>query len=397
MDFWRSLSGMVEAELTSADSSAALGAINRAGITLYRTRQKGELTLSFRIQRSDYLRLSALAKKRGERLELSRRNGIYWVGKKLLHRPLLLLGVTLPIFLSCYLPTRVLFVRVIGNEAIPSRQIIAEAERCGIVFGASRRAVRSEKMKNALLQAIPQLQWAGINTFGCTAVISVRERSIPRDTGKNSSVSSIVALRDGVISEITALEGTPVCKSGEAVKRGQLLISGYTDCGICIRAGQARGEVFALTQRSVDAILPANYDVKGEIIGTDKKYSLRIGKKQINFYKDSGILDTTCDKMYSVESIVLPGGFRLPLSLVTEQRTYYSCASAKLEESEAEAVLSEFASNYLARSMTAGEIRDRTESLTASGAVYRLAGRYACCEMIGKIQIEENPNNYEAD
>lgn len=34
-------------------------------------------------------------------------------------------------------------------------------------------------MKNALLSAIPELQWAGVNTYGCRAVISVRERTLP--------------------------------------------------------------------------------------------------------------------------------------------------------------------------------------------------------------------------
>ena len=37
--------------------------------------------------------------------------------------------------------------------------------------------IRSEKVKNSLLQRIPQLQWAGINTDGCVAVISVREKT----------------------------------------------------------------------------------------------------------------------------------------------------------------------------------------------------------------------------
>ena len=241
MDMWRSLSGMVEVELTSADPAAALRAINAAGITVYNARQKGDLTLWFGLHRQAYRRLRTLTKKRGERLTLNGRSGIYWAGRRLLSRPILLGGILLIIALTLFLPTRVLFVQVEGNDHIPARLILEAAADCGIDFGANRREVRSEKMKNAILSAVPQLQWAGINTYGCRAVISVRERTEPDKEEPQSGVSSIVAMRDGVISQLTVTKGNPVCKVGQAVKAGQVLISGYTDCGICIRASHAGG------------------------------------------------------------------------------------------------------------------------------------------------------------
>ena len=92
----------------------------------------------------------------------------------MLFRPVLLAGLGILFLLAMYLPSRVLFIRVEGNMQIPDRQILAAAEECGIRFGASRREVRSEKVKNALLSSVPQLQWAGVNTAGCVATISVR-------------------------------------------------------------------------------------------------------------------------------------------------------------------------------------------------------------------------------
>ena len=68
---------------------------------------------------------------------------------------------------------------------------------------------------------------------------------------KSAGVGSIVASRDGVITSITTTKGTPLCKAGQAVKAGQILISGYTDCGISIRADPAEGEVFAETYREM--------------------------------------------------------------------------------------------------------------------------------------------------
>ena len=394
MDLWTSLTGMVGVELTSADPAGALSAVNAAGITVYYARQTGDLTLRFALRRSDYKRLQALARRRGDRASLDSRRGIYWALRTLLSRPILTGGMLLLLGLSLYLPSRVLFIQVDGNVSIPSQLIIEKAADCGIGFGASRREVRSEKMKNALLQAIPQLQWAGVNTSGCTAVISVRERTEQKTAPELNSVSSIIAARDGVIRELTVLSGNPVCKTGQAVKAGQVLVSGYTDLGICIRATHARAEVFAETQRNLHAVLPSQYSERTEIIHQEKKYSLIFGKKQINFYKGSGISDTTCVKMKTVDYLTLPGGFRLPIALVTEEWTSYDCVAVEIPQTKAEAILKEFSDRCLSVLMVAGRIDARYETVALSDGVFRQYGTYACYEMIGKTKLEENLENY---
>lgn len=394
MDFWRSLSGMVEAELTSADPANALSAINGAGITIFNARQVGDLTLQFGLLRRDHRRLRALAKRRGERLTFSHQRGLYWFGRQMLKRPILTGGILLLLFLTLYLPGSIYFVEVEGNVSLPARLIIEKAEECGLRFGADRRAVRSEKMKNALLQAIPELQWAGVNTYGCRAVISVRERSDMERQEPSTGVSSVVAVRDGVIREMTVLSGTAVCKTGQAVKAGQVLISGYTDLGLCIRATRAQGEVFAQTQRELKAVIPCECMDRTQLSHQEKKYGLIIGKKQINFYKDSGISDTTCDKMYTVNYMTLPGGLSLPIALVTEVWSYFDEQPLLITQESAEDILSDFSGHYLAGIMTAGQIEQRWEVLRWEESLCSLQGRYACVEMIGKTRFEENLDNY---
>lgn len=394
MNFWRSLSGMVEVRLTSADLAQALAAINRAGIEIFSACQVGDLTLSFTIRRIDFKRIRRLVRKRGETLELVARDGMYWALRRLSQRPVLLLGFALILVLTLYLPGKIYFVEVEGNTAIPSAQIIERAAQCGIGFGSDRRKVRSEKMKNALLQAMPELQWAGINTYGCRAVISVKERPSEEAINDKGRVSSIVASRDGVIKKITVESGNRLCVPGQAVKAGQVLISGYTDCGICIRATRAQGEVYAETQRDLTAVLPLQYVQKGQNQGQEKKYSLLIGKKLINFCKDSGISDTTCDKMYAVDYITLPGNLRLPIALVTETVVSYDTSEVTMDKDSAQRLIENFSTGYLTDTMIAGQIMQRFQTLQWSETACTLWGRYACQEMIGKTRLEENLQDY---
>ena len=392
MDLWKSLNGMVQIELTSADPAAAISHINSAGIEIYDAKREDEdIITRFLVRRQDIKKLKVLTEKRGYAMTVCRRCGIYWIGKKLLHRPVLTVGVLLFLIIAMYIPTRVFFIEIEGNTTIPTRLILEKCQECGISFGASRKDVRSEKMKNALLQAIPELQWAGINTSGCTATITVRERTAEQLPEQICGVSSIIAARDGVVTQIIATNGNPICRVGQAVKAGEVLISGYTDCGIIIQATQAKGEVYAVTNRSFAAVSPLNWQSQETKISTEKKYSVIIGKKRINFYKGSGISDASCDKMYEESYITLPGDFQLPIILVTETVDYYEDAGVTLQEPN----LQSFAYRYLQKQMIAGTVVSGQEDGWTEDGVYRFQGNYACTEMIGQVRSEETVKPYE--
>lgn len=396
MGLRRSVSGLITVELTSADIASALGIINGAGITLMNVQRKDDLTVQFTLRRNQLRKLQKMTDKRGERLKIIRQNGLYWLLKRMPKRPVLIAGIGLLLILTLFLPTRVLFVEVEGNVAIPTRRIIETSAQCGVGFGSRRREVRSERMKNALLEAIPELQWAGINTYGCRAVISVRERSEPEEQQKLSGISSIIADRDGVIREMTVLQGSPACKVGQSVKTGQLLVSGYTDLGICIRGSRAMAEIFAETQRDLTAVYPTQCTARGALTRSEKKYSLIFGKNRINFFKGSGISGTTCDKMYSEYYLTLPGGFCLPVAIGVEQWRWYECLSDPVEQ-DAEAFLRGFSETYLTDIMIAGRIDARFETISPIDGGWCLTGKYACYEMIGKSRLEENLLDYEAN
>lgn len=383
-----SLTGDVTIEITSADVSALLTAISESGILMKDVEIVSDLCVRLVLSRTGFKRLKTIVGRKGEEYRIVGRAGIYWGVKNLLHRPVLVMGLCVLTFLTMFLPSRILFIEVEGNIQIPKRLILEQVQMHGVSFGADRSAIRSERIKNGLLGAIPELQWVGVTTDGCVANIHVRERSEAAQQKQDFAVTSMIASRDGVIQSITANRGTALCKVGQAVIKGQVLISGYTDCGLSIRADEAEGEIFARTNRNLSVVTPEIQLTKGGITRSEKKFSLIIGKKRINFYKDSGILDTTCVKMYTEKYMTLPGDLRLPVILVEEEWIYYDLTEN--ETSDAETVLLDFADRYLVSQMIAGQILYRSEALNGCS----LEGQYACLEMIGQVRYEEKlPEN----
>ena len=390
MGFWHSLAGTVAVEVVGADISYVLAQINRAEITLRNITYTGAITVRAEINRSDLRKITGIVEKLDGKIRVVNRNGAYWALKRLLYRPVLVIGIAVILLAALLLPRRVYFVNVEGNISIPTKLILEKAEECGIRFGAVRMNVRSEKMKNALLSAVPELQWAGVNTSGCVATISVREKSVLDEKKEEvSGITSIVALRDGVISDLTVVQGNGVCQVGQAVKKGQLLVSGYTDVGLTIKATQAKAEIYAQTLRNIQMITPSPTSLRGEVSGKKTRYALRIGKKLIKLYKDSGISDGSCVKMYSEEYLTLPGNFQLPVSVVRE--TLITCDAP--EESSVQANnydwMESAASDYLQNQMIAGRILAADVQTQIYEDSCTMEGTYACVEMIGKVKQEE--------
>lgn len=393
MGIIKSLAGLICVEITSAAAASTLSEANLHKIMLMKVTYISELVMQVYIYRSDYRRLCEIVHKTGGTIRIKHRSGIYWLLKGYLKRPVLLCSILICLVLTIFLPSRILFVHVDGNTSIPTRLIIEKAESCGISFGVSRRQVRSEQIKNALLSEIPQLQWVGVNTSGCTAVISVRERTANEQTQSAHGVGSIVADRDGIIRELTVIQGNPLCKVGQAVKKGQVLVSAYTDYGLTIKATRAQAEITAQTLRDLTLITPIRNTVRGDAVSSKLTFSLQIGKKLINFSNDSGISDTGCVKMYTRKYLTLPGGFTLPVALICQRTVLYqtNCATSSLLTDDD---MSEYSAQYLKSQMLAGQILQQNVSFDDGDDVRFLRGKYNCLEMIGKVVNEELGRKY---
>jgi similar to stage IV sporulation protein len=385
MGVFNPLSNFLQIELTGADISNSLRVINDRNIPISNLQIIDDLTVRFAIKHCHIKEIEDIAGRKGDSIAIVSRKGIFWTLQNLKKRIVLVAGMIVWISTAIILPGRILFVEVEGCDKVPANVILEAAQNVGIGFGASRRAVRSEKMKNSLLGTVPQLQWAGVNTYGCTAVISAREREDEKQK-QQFTVSQTIAASDGVITSCVVTGGTALCSEGQVVQKGEILISGYTDCGGVITAGRGYGEIFAQTRHPFVAVSPVERVLRDEIAEKQVRYSILFGKKRINFYKGSGIYDGSCVKMVSQYHLTLPGDYVLPVTVVKEKLVFYRSRRSQIDETKAETDLSHFVRNYICENGVALTIMDQQESIKKENGLIMLSGVYNCKEMIGREQ-----------
>ncbi len=384
--------GAVRLRLVSGDVTSSLARCNSKGIVLSDVRFLDPLTAEFTTESSKIASLRKIVDKSGDSLTvLSEARLGMWISA-VLCRPVLLAGLAIFLILSAFLPKRIFFVQVRGNERVPEKLILECAEGAGVSFGASREEIRSEKIKNNLLESIPELKWVGVNTSGCVATISVQEKAT-QEKKQEAAAARIVAVRDALITSCVVRKGNALCKVGQTVMNGQTLVSGLTDVGIAIENSGADAEIYGYTTRSLRVILPDPAEKWKEDVSENTGYSLLVGKKLINLWKDSGILGNRCVKMYSKKYVTLPGEFTLPVAVVKEKMLL--CEKVSESYGRNEELLRGFAADYLKTQMIAGTILSDVTYVRRETDATVLEGTYYCNEMISRMQYEETDLYYE--
>ncbi len=387
MQFMDIFDGVAFVRITSAYPVGALQRMQDAGICIYDVTAPDTFTIRFSARRKDIRSITRICEKRGDRIDIEGWTGYIFYIWGLLKRPFFLAGLLGWLFLALWLPTRILFVTVTGADNLEEAYILECAADCGIRMGASGREVRSEQVKNALLSRIPTLRWAGVNTSGCIATICVREKVTEGASAPNVAVTDILSTQDAIISDITVHTGTALCQPGQAVKKGQALISCYRDNGQILEFTGARGEVYGKTKRYLQAITPIVAYKRTHILSKTENFYVVIGKNPIKFQKGSGILDDSCVKMYEVKECVLPGGFALPIVFVKEYIIEYALEPVTLTDRDCN-WLSTYAENYLKNDLVAGSILSAKTTTEQTEDAFYVLGTYDCREMIADYEYK---------
>ena len=124
------------------------------------------------------------------------------------------------------------------------------------------------------------------------------------------------------------------------IEPGDVLVSGAVgDLGGGVRPVCARAEIRARTRQELTGQIALTESEKQPAHGARTRWALRVGKKRINFYQNSGISERECDKITCEYPFAIRGVFALPFSLVRERVQPYRTASVPVSADAARAVL----------------------------------------------------------
>lgn len=225
----RWLMGYVRFSLTGGSPERFLNYCARSGINLWNI-QAG-VTRGACVSAGRYRDLRSHARRAGVKLKILDRHGFFFATKEIRMRKGLLAGAVLFMMIIGLMSTRVWSIEVKGNKTIPTEQIQAELVNLGIVSGTPKSKVEPREIQQKLMLKFPQIGWMSFNTRGCAAEIQLKEKVDKPEIAEsqNEKIYNVKAAESGQILSIDLYKGTPMVKEGDAVVKGQLLISGIVE------------------------------------------------------------------------------------------------------------------------------------------------------------------------
>jgi len=320
--------------------------INKAlgeGIVFYEGRTLPDSFVA-EIKISDYKRLRQVAKETGIKPRIRTKYGFPFVARRWQRRKGLILGIFIIIAALTALSQFVISVSVEGNERISTQQIVTEAENLGLKKWILKKDLNLEELSKQLQENISDLIWVTMDERGTNIRIRVVEKTLPKNVIFNGD---LIAAKTGYVDSVIVIQGVPVVKEGQTVKKDQVLIKasgGMTEYSIDMKGK-------SMTENNVDAPAAKGF-VRGRVwYSIEKEVPLseliteKTGEKANGWgikIQDRVIMITNQSSPYSMSikesrSYALPvwRNYSFPVEIIKAQ--YEETQNVKVERSVEEA------------------------------------------------------------
>jgi len=246
----------------------------------------------------------------------------------------LILGAFFAFFLIVLSTRFVWAVHVHGNESMTKAQVLEELKSCGFGVGSYIPHLRTEDLETRVLIASDRISWIAIHMDGTVAVVQVIEHVAPPVEEDRSRPANLIAARDGQIELIQLYRGNCLVRVGQAVREGELLVSGlYDSATLGYRYTRAAGEILARTEHQFEIEIPLSYEKKLYGERENREIVLNFFDFSMKIFKNSGNEEVECDIIEEEKNWMLFGRHVLPVSIcVTEAIPYRTEAAQRTPE-----------------------------------------------------------------
>lgn len=219
--------GIVSVQIEGFFTERFINLCKMNNVAIYDVRNITKGVVRFKMNISEFKKLRKIAKKTKCKVKIKDKKGLYFKLFKYRKRKMVVLLFSLAIFFCLFTSSFIWRVEVVGNENVPTEDIITSLKESGIYKGKLKFSIDKKEVINSLRIKQNEIMWAGINIDGSKAIVTVVEKTrINKESVQNAEIGNIVAVKSGVISKIVPENGTAIFKEGSYITKGDIAIEG---------------------------------------------------------------------------------------------------------------------------------------------------------------------------
>lgn len=224
----------------------------------------------------------------------------------------ILLGTAFLLFSSLFLWD----VQVTGNVNISEKEILKILSAHGIGVGTFIPEMDADRTAEYILLDYSPLSSLAINVKGTVATVDVIERvPKPESVFPEDGYCNLVAKSDGIITNVTAVEGHPEVTVGDVVVEGQLLVNGFVENRFgAYKIVNSKGYVYADVRENILFEVPLTRTGKAYTGRTQTKTEIYIIGFPVKLYLKEET-DFESFDMSAAEQDITLFGLKLPIKI----------------------------------------------------------------------------------
>lgn len=349
---------------------------------LWNLKRRSATVLRVNVADSDFSKLKNIVNKNQCLLKVISSRGIPNIYQRYKKRRYLIYASIVFFFFIFSISRFVWNIEVVGNSRLSKEDIISLVENDGLKIGKYKGKIDTEKIIKKIRSEREDISWIGIELKGTNAIVKIVETEEKPMVVDENDFCNIVAKKDGIISKISAQNGTIMVKDGDEVKQGQILIAGWMEG---LYTGKylvhSNGKVEAIIKYSQSEKIYKKETVRKRTERKENKFSIKVKNFQINLFKTLSKFEKY-DTIDSVKNIQLSPNFYIPINFV--KYTNFEVEESLVEHDFEDAKrVGEATAKQKLDDLIKGEIVDTKTEITEKDDYYVVTVYYDVIEEIG--------------
>ena len=345
-----------------------------------------------KIAASSFHKLRYVARKTGVRVKIEEKSGLPFYIKAHSNRVGLIVGAVFFIAFCGIMNSFVWCISVDDSEKFSREQIVEAGKIAGLNYGVRVSSFDEEKAAREIYKAFDgELSYVKVNIKGSLAAIQFRDSKKKLTIEDKGEPSNIVADFDGVIVSDEVYQGVKNISKGNAVRKGDVLISGVVE-GIDSKPlfYEAKGKFTALRDSQCQVTVDANKKVK-KIENEKNFYSLIVFGLRIplsfNMYPADNQREYINRKYFAYDGYILP--------FALEKKTLISFSDIAVTPDDANKIACIKYSESVYDKYKNSNILSENVRITSKNSRAVITGEYRTIDFIGESKpiIIENTEN----
>ena len=330
--------GFLKISVSGGQLERFLNLCHAREIPLGKIYRQSESSMTAYISIADFRHLTPIHRKTRVRIHILEKRGIpFWLYKSR-RRKVFFTGALLCAAMLFWLSGHIWNIHIDGNVTNSTPQLLEFLDQQGIIHGISRNKVNCSRIASLLRQNYPDITFVSARVQGTRLLLTIQEETLTEELQETDAPCDLVSDLDGEIVNMVIRNGTPMVKTGDICKQGDILISGevpiMNDSQELVRTEYVCADADIYVRRDISYYqeFPLAYKKKVQNGEPDTSWYLHIGNWILGAEPAEEALHVT-----SAEEIPwkLTENFILPVSLGKITRTPYETRNAVYTKAEA--------------------------------------------------------------